>query len=214
MFRWFLQRIIRVMEASYLTRHPRLRDFLSFSGFVIAVLIGTLLLNAYVFRSFSVSGHSMDNTLADGDRLIINRIPVTIAQIQNKPYLPERGKIIVFVNPVYRPGAPDRYIIKRVIAFPGERVVVKDGVLTVYNNKYPEGFHPDDSTRKNNVGPKSPTSHSGEWTVPEGSIFVAGDNRVGDNSFDSRSGLGFIPTYDIVGPVALRIFPLGNIDSF
>ena len=116
---------------------------------------------------------------------------------------PERRSILpdlsgagafLFGKIVYRPGAPDRYIIKRVIAFPGERVVVKDGVLTVYNNKYPEGFHPDDSTRKNNVGPKSPTSHSGEWTVPEGSIFVAGDNRVGDNSFDSRSGLGFIPT--------------------
>lgn len=202
------------MEASYLTRHPRIRDLINFGILVIAVLIGTLLLNTYVFRSFSVSGHSMDNTLSDGDRLIINRIPVTIAQIHNKNYLPNRGQIIVFTNPVYTPGSADRYIVKRVIAFPGERVVVKDGVLTVYNNNHPDGFQPDKTTRKNNVGPKSPTSHDGDWTVPDGSIFVSGDNRVGDNSFDSRSGLGFIPTYDIIGPVVLRIFPLTKVDSF
>lgn len=202
------------MEASYLTRHPRIRDLINFGVLVIAVLIGTLLLNTYVFRSFSVSGHSMDNTLSDGDRLIINRIPVTIAQIHNKNYLPNRGQIIVFTNPVYTPGSADRYIVKRVIAFPGERVVVKDGVLTVYNNDHPDGFQPDKTTRKNNVGPKSPTSHDGDWTVPDGSVFVSGDNRVGDNSFDSRSGLGFIPTYDIIGPVVLRIFPLTKVDSF
>ena len=141
------------MEASYLTRHPRIRDLINFGILVIAVLIGTLLLNTYVFRSFSVSGHSMDNTLSDGDRLIINRIPVTIAQIHNKNYLPNRGQIIVFTNPVYTPGSADRYIVKRVIAFPGERVVVKDGVLTVYNNDHPDGFQPDKTTRKNNVGP-------------------------------------------------------------
>lgn len=202
------------MEASYLTRHPRIRDLINFGILVIAVLIGTLLLNTYVFRSFSVSGHSMDNTLSDGDRLIINRIPVTIAQIHNKNYLPNRGQIIVFTNPVYTPGSADRYIVKRVIAFPGERVVIKDGVLTVYNNNHPDGFQPDKTTRKNNVGPKSPTSHDGDWTVPDGSVFVSGDNRVGDNSFDSRSGLGFIPTYDIIGPVVLRIFPLTKVDSF
>ena len=179
------------MEASYLTRHPRIRDLINFGILVIAVLIGTLLLNTYVFRSFSVSGHSMDNTLSDGDRLIINRIPVTIAQIHNKNYLPNRGQIIVFTNPVYTPGSADRYIVKRVIAFPGERVVVKDGVLTVYNNDHPDGFQPDKTTRKNNVGPKSPTSHDGDWTVPDGSVFVSGDNRVGDNSFDSRSAAHF-----------------------
>ena len=202
------------MEASFLTRHPRIKDFISFAALALAVLIGTLLLNTFVFRSFLVSGHSMDDTLSDGDRLIINRLPVTAAELQNKTYMPKRGQIIVFSNPSYTAGSPDRYIVKRVIAFPGERVVVKDGVLTVYNQEHPDGFQPDESTRKNNVGPKYPTSHDGEWTVPEGSIFVCGDNRVGDNSYDSRSGLGFIPTYDIIGPVALRIFPLNAVDSF
>ena len=81
------------MEASYLTRHPRLKDILNFIGFVLLVLIGTLLINTYVFRSFSVSGHSMDHTLADGDRLIVDRLPVTAALLKNKPYVPNRGQI-------------------------------------------------------------------------------------------------------------------------
>ena len=156
------------MEASYLTRHPRIRDLINFGILVIAVLIGTLLLNTYVFRSFSVSGHSMDNTLSDGDRLIINRIPVTIAQIHNKNYLPNRGQIIVFTNPVYTPGSADRYIVKRVIAFPGERVVVKDGVLTVYNNDHPDGFQPDKTTQNR----RQATTVTGQYQMARSSYLA------------------------------------------
>ena len=57
-------------------------------------------------------------------------------------------------------------------------------------------------------------SHDGEWTVPENEIFVSGDNRVGNNSYDSRSGLGTVPLYKIVGPVAFRIFPFNKIRNF
>ena len=136
------------MEASYLTRHPRIKDILNFIGFVLLVLIGTLLINTYVFRSFSVSGHSMDHTLADGDRLIVDRLPVTAALLKNKPYVPNRGQIIVFKNPRFLAGMHDEFIVKRVIAFPGERVTVKDGTLTVYNREHPNGFHPDDEYRR------------------------------------------------------------------
>lgn len=196
------------MEASFMTRHPRARDALSFLGFILIVLVGTLLINTFVFRSFVVSGHSMDDTLHDGDRLIVNRIPITIAQMQNKQYIPNRGDIIVFKNPRYVAGDPDEYIVKRVIAFPGERVTVTDGVLTVYNSDHPDGFHPDDQWRSGSKGPKSPVSGDGtDTTVAEGTIFVCGDNRIGENSFDSRTGLGTIPTFDIVGPVGLRIWP-------
>jgi len=196
------------MEASFLTRHPRVRDALSFFGFILIVLAGTLLINTFIFRSFIVSGHSMDDTLHDGDRLIVNRIPITIAQLQNKQYVPNRGDVIVFKNPRYVQGDPDEYIVKRVIAFPGERVTVKDGILTVYNSENPNGFQPDDGWRKGTTGPKSPVSGEGADTiVPDGTIYVCGDNRIGENSYDSRTGLGTIPTFDIVGPVSLRIWP-------
>jgi len=199
------------MEASFLQRHPLLRDVAGIVTFVIAVLVGTLLINSFVFRSFSVNGPSMEPTLYTGDRLIVNRLPVTWAQINNQAYVPDRGQVIVFKNPRYNAGMGDEYIVKRVIAFPGERVTVADGELTVYNAQYPGGFHPDPSFPDE---PGSPTSGESDMTVPEGSLYVAGDHREGEFSFDSRNGLGVVPYYDIIGPVGLRIFPFTDMRTF
>lgn len=199
-----------MMEASFLTRHPRLKDIGGFVIFVVCVIVGTLLINTFVFRSFSVTGPSMEQTLYTGDRLIVNRLPVTMAHLQNNSYTPKRGQIIVFKNPLYSPGSEDMNLVKRVIAFAGERVTVKDGTLTVYNKEHPQGFHPDDSWD----GPGSPTSGDTEVTVPEGSIFVAGDHRQGSYSLDSRNGLGTVPLYDVIGPVSLRLWPLTRVQGF
>jgi signal peptidase I len=177
---------------------------------VVCVIVGTLLINTFVFRSFSVTGPSMEQTLYTGDRLIVNRLPVTMAHLQNNSYTPKRGQIIVFKNPLYSPGSEDMNLVKRVIAFAGERVTVKDGTLTVYNKEHPQGFHPDDSWD----GPGSPTSGDTEVTVPEGSIFVAGDHRQGSYSLDSRNGLGTVPLYDVIGPVSLRLWPLTKVQGF
>lgn len=201
----------RLMEASFFQRHPVIKDTLGVIIFIICVLVGTLLINSYVFRSFSVVGPSMEPTMFTGDRLIVNRLPVTAAQLQNKPYIPERGQVIVFQNPQYDTGAGDEYIVKRVIAFPGERVVVRDGVMIVYNTQNPDGFLPDEVT---NTEPTSPTSGSVDMIVPDSTLFVAGDHRQDGFSYDSRSGLGTIPYYDIVGPVGLRIFPFTQLRTF
>jgi signal peptidase I len=200
------------MEATYFKRHPFLKDALGILLFVVCVLVGTLLINTFVFRSFNVLGPSMEKTLYTGDRLIVNRLPVTWAQLQNKQYSPQRGQIIVFKNPQYNPGQGDEFIVKRVIAFAGERVVVKDGVLTVYNKAHPDGFQPD-KAQANDPGsqPGSPTSGSVDTTVTDGTLFVSGDHREGDFSYDSRSGLGLIPLYDVVGPVGMRIYPLNKV---
>jgi len=192
-------------------RHPFVKDVLNIAIFIACVLIGTLVINTFVFRSFNVIGPSMEKTLFTGDRLIIDRLPVTWAQLQNQQYIPSRGEIIVFKNPMYNPGTGDEYIVKRVIAFEGERVTVKNGVLTVFNTEHPEGFHPDDN---NHGEPGSPTSGDVNTTVTSGTIFVSGDHRQGDFSYDSRNGLGLIPLYDIVGPVAFRIYPINAIRGF
>ena len=198
------------MEATFLERHPYLKDSLGIVLFIVCVLVGTLLINSFVFRSFNVLGPSMESTLYTGDRLIVNRLPVTWAQLQNKDYVPDRGQVIVFKNPQYNPGTGDEYIVKRVIAFPGERVTVKNGILTVYNDSNPNGFHPDEQTK----GPGSPTSGDVDTTVTEGTLFVSGDHREGSYSYDSRNGLGLIPFYDVVGPVSTRIYPFNKIRTF
>lgn len=196
-------------------RHPLFKDALNVLIFVVCVLIGTLLINTYIFRSFNVVGPSMETTLYTGDRLIINRIPVTLAELQNKPYVPNRGQIIVFKNPQYNADTGDEFIVKRVIAFPGERVVVKNGILTVYNHDNPNGFQPDLAQAHDATShPGSPTSGDVDTTVTDGTLFVAGDHRQGDYSYDSRSGLGLIPYYDIVGPVGMRIYPFNKIRLF
>lgn len=199
------------MEASFLQRHPFLKDVFSISIFIACVVIGTLLINSFVFRSFSVIGPSMEKTMFTNDRLIVNRLPVTLAQLQNKAYVPDRGQVIVFKNPRYTEGMGDEYIVKRVIAFPGERVVITDGHYVVYNKERPEGFNPDDA---NHGEPGSPTSGAVDTIVPEGELFVSGDHREGNFSLDSRNGLGTIPFYDVVGPVSLRIFPFDKIRGF
>lgn len=200
------------MESSFFDRHPKVKDAIGLVIFVIGVILGTLLINTFVFRSFNVEGPSMEKTMYTGDRLIVNRLPVTISQLKNTPYVPERGQVIVFKNPHFNPSsAKDEYVVKRVIAFAGERVTVKDGVVTVYTAEHPEGFNPDTTINHNEPG--QPTSGDVDTTVAEGTIFVMGDHREGSYSCDSRDCMGTIPLFDIVGPVSLRLYPFDKMQS-
>lgn len=222
------------MEPNFFQKHPLLKDLLSLGGFIVAIILGTLFLNTYIYRSYNVVGGSMENTLHGNDRVIVNRAAVSWSHFIGQEYVPERGQIIVFLNEdeekikEYKEAGKtnpmtcsvpsnvsDQYIIKRVIAFPGERVVVKDGTMTIYNDEHPDGFVYDDEWRiSEDDGPKEHTSGEVDLIVPEGELFVSGDNREGSSSWDSRNGLGTIPYCRVIGPVILRLFPLDKIRLF
>lgn len=195
---------------TFLDQHQGLKDILGIIGFIIAVVVGAALINQFLFRSFSVSGPSMEPTLYTGDRLIVNRLPVTWAGLQGKSYVPARGQVVVFQNPHWMPGGLDEYIVKRVIAFPGERVTVSDGIMMVYNEENPNGYLVDDLY----AGETSPTAGVVDTVVPEDELFVAGDHRQEGFSLDSRDGLGTIPYSDLIGPVGLRIYPFTQFRTF
>lgn len=226
---------MEVMEPKFFQKHPLLKDLLSLAVFIFAIVLGTLFLNTYIYRSYNVVGGSMENTLHGDDRVIVNRAAVSWSHFTGEEYVPERGQIIVFLNEdeekvaeykaagVENPmtcnvpsNVSDQYIIKRVIAFPGERVVVKDGEMRIYPDaESTEGIVYDSEWRTSDTdGPKEHTSGEVDMVVPEGELFVSGDNREGSNSWDSRNGLGTIPYCRIVGPVVLRLFPLDKIRTF
>jgi len=197
-------------------KRPVWRDILSILVFIALVALGTLFINTFLFRSFSVVGPSMESTLHTGDKLIVNRLTPSLARAFGGTYTPGRGQVIVFRNPMFeQTGGTEEYIVKRVIGLPGERVTVHDGVVMVYNKQYPNGFYPDKSyVQPDGTGPGSPTSDEVDTTVPNGELFVMGDHRVGSFSHDSRNGLGTIPLYDIIGPVAIRFFPFNKVTTF
>lgn len=196
----------------YFSRYPIVKDIVAVAIFAIFVAVGTIFVNAFLFRSYTVQGPSMEPTFHTDDRVLVNRLAVTIDQLQNKRFKPQRGQVIVFRNPRYD-SVNDRveYIVKRVIAFEGERVTVKDGVLTVYNAEHPEGFHPDETFPDK---PGSPSSGNSDVTVGKDMIYVAGDHRQDNYSYDSRNGLGQVPLFDVMGPVFLRILPLTSVRGF
>lgn len=175
---------------------------------LVAAPIVAFILTIYVFQSYEVDGPSMESTLHDQDRLIVSKLPRTWARLTGGDYIPKRNDIIIFSTTSASEGerlGEERQLIKRVIGLPGDRVVVENGILTVFNDENPNGFQPDKTFEYGKVITDTPGRV--DVTVGEGEVFVCGDNR--PNSLDSRS-IGPIDASDIVGKLVFRIYPLGD----
>lgn len=203
-------------------RYPWLRDIIGLVLFIAVVIAGATVINAVVFRSFSVIGPSMEDTLYTNERIIVNRLPVTWSAIQGHDYLPERGEIIVFKNPQFK-GGTDEYIVKRVIGLPGERVTVDGCKAKVFNTSNPDGFDPYQNFDVSNPN-ECVSGRNVDYTVKDYELFVIGDHRNGNYSHDSRNGLGNdsssnndpsgISLDHLVGPVSARIMPIDKFRFF
>ncbi len=177
---------------------------------LISAPILAVLMTVYVFQSYEVFGLSMDTTLQDGDRLVVQKFSKNWAKLRGVDYVPQRGEIIVFDKPASLASTNEvKHLIKRVLALPGEQVVVANNKITIYNQENPEGFNPDDGEEwaKDIIA----TPGNVNITVGQREFFAVGDNRT--NSQDSRA-FGAVSIDSITGVAKLRFIPINMFESF
>ena len=191
-------------------RKDNIKSILSTVAILVAAPLTALLLTSFVFQSYEVDGPSMETTLQNKDRLVVWKLPRTLQRVTKKPWIPARGSIVIFVKRGLYSGENEKQLIKRVIGLPGDRVVVRDGRITVYNTEHPDGYNPDKGNPELS-GISEDTPGSVDLVVPEGEVFVSGDNR--PNSLDSRS-FGTVPSTDLIGKLAFRILPVSGLKSY
>lgn len=155
---------------------------------LIAVVV-SMVIRLFLFETTLVYGPSMLSTLHERDRVIINKLVYHF-------YSPTRGDIVVFKNPNNN---KENYV-KRVIGIPGDTIKIVDEKVYVNDELLDEPYLSEPTERE---FPKT--------KVPEGTIFVMGDNR--NKSQDSRA-IGPIPIDNIIGKAQLRIWPLADFTFF
>lgn len=192
-------------------RPNRLRPVLSFMGLLLTAFAIAFILNAFVIQSYQVDGESMETTLQNNDRLIVDKVPRTLARLTGHSYTPQRGQIIIF-NENDLPGfIGTKQLIKRVIGLPGDHVVVDNQKITIYNAAHPNGFDPDHSGIYSFTPATTPVDIHVDVTLGPNQLFVCGDNR--GNSEDSRY-FGPIQTNQVVAKLVLRIMPINKAKTF
>ncbi|WP_042349612.1 signal peptidase I [Bacillus massiliigorillae] len=158
-----------------------------------------LFIYKFLFSSYEVEGISMQSTLKDGDKLIVNKIGYEVGSIA-------RFDVIVFHS-----NSEDDYV-KRVIGLPGDRVEYKNDRLYINGKFFAEPYLHNEEQNvfgQKETGDFTLAELTGVEKVPDGSLFVMGDNRL--DSFDSRH-FGFVSIDNVVGKVNARYWPLDKFD--
>ena len=209
----------------------------------VQALVLALVLRTVAIQPFTIPSGSMMPTLLVGDYIIVNKFAYGYSKY-SLPFVnpdwfkgrlfgstPQRGDVIVF----RLPPQPQIDYIKRVIGLPGDRVMMKEGVLYINGTavpKIPDGAFTSDDSREpgENVPvfretlddgvtydtldlyPNSEGDNTREFIVPPDHYFMMGDNR--DNSADSRFEVGYVPEENLVGRASFIMFSLGNATPF
>lgn len=156
---------------------------------ILAVIIA-LLVRQYVLAFYVVDGDSMEPTLSNGQMVAVNKIGYRFGSVQ-------RGDIVIFEPPenITR-YTKERVFIKRIIALPGDTIEIRDGKVILNGEVLVEEYI--DTAVESDMEPLE---------IAPGTVFVMGDNRHPQGSWDSRSELGPIAIDSILGKAVLVIFP-------
>jgi signal peptidase I len=157
-------------------------------GQVVLDVVETVVLAVVLFIGINavsarvrVDGFSMNPTLQNGEFVLVNRLAYQFGE-------QEHGDIIVFRHP----RDPEQDLIKRIIGLPGDSVRIDDGRVSVNGVPQDEPYI------------AAAPIYTGEWQVPEGFLFVLGDNR--NNSEDSHKW-GLLPMENVIGKAILIYWP-------
>jgi signal peptidase I len=199
----------------------------------LASLLGTvvvaLFLLTFIVQPFLIPSESMEHTLLVGDFLLVNKQVYAPAGNLTHHFLPyrqvQRGDVVVF----HYPEDPKRYLVKRVVGLPGDRLRIEDGRVTLngellsepyvsfepappnpFRDNFPAKIYTDPAVDPAWWKQMQSLTHDGELIVPDGKYFVLGDNR--NHSYDSRSW-GLVSRQAIVARPLVIYFSLTRPSS-
>ena len=193
-----------------MTSNPKSAKIREYAEAIIIAILIAAFIRTFVVQAFKIPSGSMKPTLEIGDHILVNKFSYGV----KLPYLrntiipvgqPRRGDIAVFIYPEDK----SKDFIKRVIAVGGDTVEIRDKKLYINGVAVddPHGVHVEDVIypraiqRRDNFGPVR---------VPEGTLFVMGDNR--DQSYDSRFW-GFVKLEDVIGKAFIIYFSWDSENS-
>jgi len=170
------------------------RTALEWLGVIGGGIAIALLVEAFLIQAFWIPSPSMEPTLDVGDRVLVNKLSYKFHDVN-------RGDVVVFERPPAASTGQNgeiKDLIKRVVAVGGDTVEAKEGNVYVNGEQIDEDY----------LEPGTPTDNLPLTTIPEGQVFVMGDNRT--NSEDSRI-FGPIDEDAIVGRAFIRVLPITDI---
>lgn len=169
---------------------------------VVVALLAALMIRVFVFQQFYISGPSMQTTLFDNNRVLVNKLSYKLHGIG-------RGDVVVFDRVTTNGGTVNHDdLIKRVIALGGDTLEIKKCVVFLNGVALEENYLDAQDLAQSDLNSRCRVVNLAEQVVPKGKIFVMGDNR--SESFDSRM-FGPIDEDLVVGRAFMVVWPLNKI---
>jgi signal peptidase I len=177
------------------TEHSRVRkvgrELILWGRALMSAAVCATLIVTFGFQVAQVEGRSMEPTLHDQDRLVVNKLAYQM-------HRPEVGDVVMLLHPSH----PEQSLVKRIVAAPGDTIALRAGVVVRNGVAVDEGFLSQDLRSFDDLAP---------IVIPEGFYFVLGDHR--NNSSDSRA-FGPVPVKYILGRIQIRWWPFAAARSF